>query len=237
MNFLRARWQNLVMANYAVPPALLEPLLPPGTELDYYEGKTFVSLVGFMFLRTRLFGIPIPGFGNFEEINLRFYVVRKEKNELRRGVVFISETVPSAIVAWMANKLYYEHYTAIPTRHTWNTSEQTLSIEYNWKMAAKWNYLRVMALPASAEMRTGSEEEFIFEHYYGYTLRPDKKSQEYKIEHIRWQVHPVTSYSIDCDFSQNFGPAFGFLTFSEPDSVMLAAGSPIAVKWEKRNLD
>lgn len=60
--------------------------------------------------------------GTFEEVNLRFYVVRKVGNELRRGVVFINETVPNKIVAWVANKLYKEHYIAIPTKHNWTIS-------------------------------------------------------------------------------------------------------------------
>ncbi len=236
MNFLKAKWQNLVMANYAVPPSLLEPYLPPGTELDFHEGKTYVSLVGFMFLQTRLFGIPIPGLGNFEEINLRFYVIRKEKEEIRRGVVFIGETVPSAIVAWVANKLYSEHYSAIPTRHTWLSDETTLSVEYKWKMPTGWNHLRVLALSVSHIMEKGSTEEFIFEHYYGYTSRVNRQSQEYKVEHERWQIHPVTSCSIDCDFSNCYGPAFAFLSFAEPDSIFLSAGSKVSVKWKRRNL-
>ena len=184
MNFLKARWQNLVMANYAVPPSLLEPFLPAGTELDFYEGRTFVSLVGFMFLRSRLFGIPIPGFGSFEEINLRFYVLRKEGDEKRRGVVFINETVPSGIVAWVANKLYKEHYSSIPTRHTWLSDDTSLSIEYKWKLPSAWNYLRVLALAKTEPMQTGSIEEFIFEHYYGYTSRVNNKSQEYKSQDL-----------------------------------------------------
>lgn len=92
--FLSAKWENLIMANYAVSPALLTPYLPKGVELDLYDGKTYVSLVGFMFKDTRLFRVPIPLLGTFEEINLRFYVTRVEDNMTKRGVVFINETVP-----------------------------------------------------------------------------------------------------------------------------------------------
>ena len=70
-----------------------------------------------MFKNTQLFNIPIPWFGTFEEINLRFYVTRKEGNQIKRGVVFINETIPYPIVAWVANKLYNEHYTVVPTKH------------------------------------------------------------------------------------------------------------------------
>ena len=97
--FLSARWENLIMANYAVDPGILKPYLPHGVELDFYNNKTYVSLVGFMFKQTSLFNIPIPFIGTFEEINLRFYVKRVEGDSIKRGVVFINETVPYKIVA------------------------------------------------------------------------------------------------------------------------------------------
>ena len=97
--FLTAQWQNLIMANYEIDPSILLPYLPKNVELDYYQGKTYVSLVGFLFKNSSIFNIPIPSMGTFEEVNLRFYVVRKVGNELRRGVVFINETVPNKIVA------------------------------------------------------------------------------------------------------------------------------------------
>ncbi len=128
--FLSARWENLIMANYEVNPDLLLPYLPHGVELDFYNSKTFVSLVGFMFKQTSLFNIPIPFLGTFEEINLRFYVKRLEGNIIKRGVVFINETVPYKPVAWLANKLYKEHYTAIPTKHKIEISTLFKQVNY-----------------------------------------------------------------------------------------------------------
>src|ERR1041384_5807132 len=72
--FLSADWRYLAMLNYEIDPAILEPLVPRGTELDSWQGRTFVSGVGFLFLNTRLLGASIPFHRNFEEINLRFYV-------------------------------------------------------------------------------------------------------------------------------------------------------------------
>jgi uncharacterized protein YqjF (DUF2071 family) len=111
--FLKAQWQNLIMANYAIDAEHLLPYLPTGVELDTFEGKTYVSLVGFLFKDTRLLKVPIPFFGTFEEVNLRFYVVRKVGNEMRRGVVFINETVPNKTVAWVA---------ITPSAARWSTS-------------------------------------------------------------------------------------------------------------------
>jgi uncharacterized protein YqjF (DUF2071 family) len=58
--FLTANWRYLAMLNYVVDPRILVPLVPPSTEIDYENGETFVSIVGFLFLDTRLLGLPIP---------------------------------------------------------------------------------------------------------------------------------------------------------------------------------
>jgi uncharacterized protein YqjF (DUF2071 family) len=133
-NFLSARWENLIMANYAIDPDILNPYLPKGVELDFYEDKAYVSLVGFMFKKTSLFNIPIPFLGTFEEINLRFYVKRVEGETIKRGVVFINETVPYKLVAWLANKLYKEHYIAIPTKNQIEVTPLSRSVKYLWKI-------------------------------------------------------------------------------------------------------
>ena len=70
--FLTAKWHDLIMANYEVDPSLLEPRLPAGTSIDLNEGKCFVSLVGFMFLDTRVLDFLVQFHVNFEEVNLRF---------------------------------------------------------------------------------------------------------------------------------------------------------------------
>jgi uncharacterized protein YqjF (DUF2071 family) len=77
-SFLKAEWRKLAMINYAVDKSLLNKYLPANTELDLWKGRCYVTLVGFMFLNTRLKGIAIPFHANFEEVNLRFYVVTKK---------------------------------------------------------------------------------------------------------------------------------------------------------------
>lgn len=231
--FLSADWENLVMANYAISPDLLMPYLPSGVELDYHNDTTYVSLVGFMFKKTSIFHIPIPLLGTFEEINLRFYVKRKEGNTIKRGVVFINETVPYKMVAWLANKLYKEHYMAIPTKNKISGGEHDKFVRYEWKTNGKWNYLEVNAEAKKREMQTGSLEEFIFEHYYGYTKLDECRSQEYRVNHPRWQTNEVYNYSILCDFKSMYGDRFSFLDKVEPDNVILAEGSKVSVNWKR----
>jgi len=236
MNFLEAKWENLIMANYAVDPTILIPYLPRGVELDSFEGKFYVSLVGFMFNKTRIFKVPIPYLGSFEEINLRFYVVRKDGDTLKRGVVFINETVPYAPVAWMANYLYKEHYTAVKTKHQWELTDSSKKIEYSWKKNKKWNNIRVNAGSKGSSMKAGSVEAFIFEHYFGYTRVNQQKTLEYRINHPSWRINQVIDHSIDCDFEKMYGSDFAFLNDQQPDNVILAEGSDVSVKWKRNTI-
>jgi len=231
--FLSAHWENLIMANYAVNPEVLKPYLPKGVELDFYHNKTYVSLVGFIFKRTSLFNIPIPFLGTFEEINLRFYVKRVEGDITKRGVVFINETVPYKLVAWLANKLYKEHYTAIPTNSLIINTESVQKIKYEWKINKNLNHLSVNSTNKKEQMLPDSIEEFIFEHYYGYTKINSQLSQEYQVYHPRWQVKKVIDYSIHCDFTSMYGKDFSFLNKQTPDNVIIAEGSPVTVNWKR----
>lgn len=235
-NFLTAKWQKLIMANYAVDPILLLPYLPKHTELDLFEGKAFVSLVGFMFLNSKILGLPMPFMGSFEEVNLRFYVKRWVDNDWRRGVVFVNETVPYKAVAIIANWLYKEHYTAIPTKHKWFSEGNNQQVNYYWKKNGNWNDMQLNASVYSKKMAEKSVEEFIFEHYYGYTRVDAATTIEYKIEHPSWEIYPVNNYTINCDFKSMYGDAFEHLKTVQPNSIMLAEGSSIAVKWQRNIL-
>jgi uncharacterized protein len=235
--FLKANWENIIMANYALPQDVLQPFLPKAVELDMHNGKAYASLVGFMFKDTRLFNIPIPRLGTFEEINLRFYVLRREEGIIKRGVVFVNETIPYKAVAWVANKLYKEHYTAIPTKHKWDIEANKKHIGYQWKINNRWNSMAVEAAMAGEKMQPGSFEEFIFEHYYGYTKINETATEEYKINHPSWKVNKVYSTTIDCDFAAMYGSEFGFLKNEAPDSVFIAEGSGIEVEWKRKRLN
>ena len=231
--FLKAYWENLIMANYEVEPSILQPYLPKGVELDFYKYKTYVSLVGFMFKKTSLFGVPIPFFGSFEEINLRFYVRRVEGKKIKKGVVFINETVPFKIVALLANKLYKEHYISIPTKNAIDIAEYK-HINYEWKMKDKWNSITVQSDTNKYKIEPSSIEEFIFERYFGFTKISPSSTQEYRIQHSKWNTHKILDYTIDCDFGTIYGDTFSNLNNQKPSSIIMAEGSQVSVNW-KRN--
>jgi hypothetical protein len=234
--FLTAEWRKLVMAQYVVKPKLLMPYLPRGVELDLFhpgsgEPRCYVSLVAFLFDRVRVRGFAIPLHTRFEEINLRFYVRRREDDgSVKRGVVFIREFVPRRAIALVAKRIYEEPYLAVPTRSEISSEGTTLTAKYGWKMGGRWHTLSAAAYLPPQAIAPGSEEEFITEHYWGYTKRGDGRTSAYQVEHPRWQTYRVQSYEIAVDFATLYGPEFGFLTGQRVSSVLVAEGSAVAVR-------
>lgn len=232
--FLKAEWRKLVMANYEVAPELLKPYLPVKTEPDLWNGTCYVSLIGFMFLNTKLKGIKIPFHTNFEEVNLRFYVRYKDGDTWKRGVVFIKEIVPKRALTLVANTIYGEKYETLPMAHTWETQPDNQSVEYKWKKKSRWNSIKVITGLDLHSINVGSEEEFITEHYWGYTKLKNNRTSEYGVEHQRWQVYETLDYTIDVNFGDNYGLEFSFLDDQTPKSVFLADGSLIEVKGGRK---
>jgi uncharacterized protein len=217
------------MANYAIDPAILAPYLPEHTELDLRNGTCYVSLVGFMFLDTKIKGLKIPFHSDFEEVNLRFYVRFKEEGEWKRGTVFIKEIVPKPAIAFVANTLYGEKYETRKMRHSIVDNGLTQTLEYAWKTSS-WNKIQVTAGKALLDMGAGSEEEFILEHYWGLSKGRSGRTTLYGVEHPRWQVYEVLKSSFELDFKENYGSAFAFLQNQKPDSVFLAEGSDVLIR-------
>lgn len=228
-SFLVAEWRNLLMANYPIDPAVLQKHLPCGTELDFFNDTCFVSLVGFLFKDTRLLGIPIPFHQTFEEVNLRFYVRYKEAGAWKRGVVFMKEIVPRRMISFVANTVYGEKYATYPMKHSWLMTEQGFEVSYQWKVRGEWNHMRALTEKENTELVPGSEEEFITEHYWGYTHVNDRCTGVYEVAHPRWKVHKVLSHSIHCNAAYLYGPQFAEALQQPPSSVFLAEGSAIRV--------
>lgn len=227
--FLTAEWRYLAMLNYAVDPSALKQFAPPGTELDSYRGNYFVSVVGFRFLNTRIFGWAFPFHRSFEEVNLRFYVRRLTDEGWRRGVVFIRELVPRGAIAFVARTCYGEPYTALPMRHKIDHTTETIRVEYGWRRQGRWESVYAAAEGQPKAIETGSLEEFITEHYWGYTAR-GVGCGEYQVEHPRWQVWHATEATLEAEFSTLYGDAFAESLASPPTSAFIADGSPVVVR-------
>lgn len=231
-SFLTAEWRNLVMLNYEIEPELLTQHVPRGCELDTFSGKTFISVVGFQFLDTRVLGIPVPWHRNFEEVNLRFYVRHKSGEEWRRGVVFIKELVPRWAIAFVARTIYGENYVSLPMRHSIASAGDAgdLAAHYGWHRDGNWEGLRATYSGQPSLALEVSEETFITEHYWGYAKQKAGSTVEYQVEHPRWHVWRAETSSLECDVKSLYGPEFVDSLAGEPSSAFVTVGSEIVVR-------
>ncbi|NOT62991.1 MAG: DUF2071 domain-containing protein [Acidobacteria bacterium] len=218
------------MANYAIDPAVLAPYVPRGMELDAWQGRHYVSLVGFFFLHTRVLGVPIPFHRHFEELNLRFYVRRKGPDGWRRGVVFIKEFVPRWAIATTARVVYGENYETRPMRFYVERDVPSPLLVYEWYAQKRWHALGVKTKGTPQPLTAGSETEFITEHYWGYTAQRDGGCVEYQVEHPPWWVWQTSSVEFAGDPAALYGAPFADVFASTPTSAFVAEGSPVTVR-------
>jgi uncharacterized protein YqjF (DUF2071 family) len=218
------------MLNYEIDPSVVQSLVPAGTELDAFAGKTYVSLVGLRFANTKLFGsIPVPFHSNFDEVNLRIYVRRNEAGEVRRGVVFIREIVPLPAVTLVARAVYGENYISLPMRHSIALGATGGSVEYQWKSKRQWFRMYAEATGSPSRTREGSLEQFISEHFWGYTRRRDGSALEYHVSHDPWHVWPAINATFEGDGDVFYRSEFGRVLARPPDSAFIADGSQVLV--------
>jgi uncharacterized protein YqjF (DUF2071 family) len=233
--FLQAEWRYLAMLNYEVDAGLLRQFTPDGTEIDRWNGKVFVSLVGFRFLKTKVFGVSIPFHRNFNEVNLRFYVRRREGDEVRRGVVFIKEIVPRWAIATVARRVYNENYVAMPMSHKVHTNDGAgLTVQYGWKSPSGWSRMNLTVSGNPALPEEGSEEQFITEHYWGYAAQRDGGCMEYRVTHEPWRVWTGQSAKFEGNIEEVYGRDLAEALAIPPSSAFLAEGSAVTVYRGRR---
>ncbi len=221
------------MLSYAVDPALLAARVPAGTELDLFEGRAYVTLVGFRFLDTRVLGIALPFHRNFDEINLRFYVRRRVSGDWRRGVVFLREIVPRALIAWVARTVYSEPYVAWPMRHDVGVDSGGAggrSVGYGCHAQGRWHDFTLDVAGEPALAAQGSLDDFITDHLWGYTRRAARGTQEYEVEHPRWRLWQASASRVDLDARALYGGDFVACFLGSPVSALVAEGSAVSVR-------
>jgi len=228
--FLTAEWRTLLMLNYAVDPAVIRCYVPRGTFLATFDGKAYLSVVGFLFQNARLGGIPIPFHRHFEEVNLRFYVTCEIDGTTRHSVVFIKEIVPRWAVAAVAKHIYNENFQSLPMDHSLPAAiTDGSTIAYRWKLANRWNTLSGRVAGNAHVPEPHSLTHFIVEHYWAHSSQKDGGTREYRVAHTPWNVWDIRDPVLDADSAALYGPAFTPVLSKPPDSAFLADGSPVAV--------
>lgn len=223
--FLTAEWKNLLLITYQVEPELLNEHIPAGIEPDLIDGKAFVSLVAFEFNKVKVKGFRFPFHVNFPEINLRYYVRKKEK----RGVVFIKEMVPKVMISTIANILYNENYTALRMNYTYSEDDYKINIEHAIKYKGNKYYIKAEAENSLTMPPEKSMEHFFKEHEWGFGKTRNGRPLIYRVEHPHWKVFKINEYETNFDFGKIYGGKWKILNYSKPFNVTFAAGSAIKV--------
>ena len=228
--FLSAEWKNLLLLNYKVADSVLFPYLPEGCELDRYQGSAYVSVVAFQFLNTKVLGVKWPGYVNFPELNLRFYV----KSHGQRGVCFIREYVPSRLVSFIARSLFNEPYQSAKLKGLVTSSAESITANYVLSDDPRKFSIQVTGSQKSIMPTSASLEHFFKEHELGVGKDRTGKTTHYQVWHPAWDIYPVESAQISIDWSALYGNTFAHLKDQKPDSICFAKGSEIRVKFLQR---
>lgn len=226
--FLTAQWTNVVLVNYRVPPALLLPHVPRGSELDTPDGEPdlhIVSLVAFHFGHTRVYGVPVPGAQSFPEVNLRFYVRRGAM----RATVFLREFVPVPVIVLGARLLYQQPYERAAIVHEVRRDgpdNDRWRVHTTFASRAHRGDIRVRARNEPTTPPEASEEHFLKEHYWGFDRTRSGASFRYHVAHPVWRTFPVESADVTIDPGVLLGGAWRTVDWpAVRRSVLFAEGS------------
>jgi len=217
------------MLNFETDPIILQSYLPANTTIDCYNGKCFLSLVGFQFKNAKLKSLSIPLYQNFAQINLRFYVRHYCGNECRKGVVFIKEIAAGKLLQAGAAILYHERYCNLATKQHLETNEQNVDVTYKWKYRNDWNYLHGIAMKEKATPIKNSIEAFITDRYWGYTRIDKNKTAEFMVDHPVWNIHKLQSYDLHCNSKEIYGEQLHSVLSNNPTCTFMVDGSFVKV--------
>ena len=188
---MRQTWSELLFAHWPVPAATIAPLLPPGLELETWDGSAWLGIVPFRMEGVRLRGLPpIPGTSSFPELNVRTYVAAGGKP----GVWFFSldaTSLPAVLAARAAFCLPY--YTARMRCDAHGDTISYASRRRNLRQAAMRAEFaaRYRPLGSAFTPRPGTLEYFITERYCLYAAAAGGRLLRADITHAPWRLRPA----------------------------------------------
>ena len=230
---ISGEWRELAIVSWRVAPELLRPRLPAGTELDEWDGRSWLSLVGLRFLGLAVGGVPVPLHREFAQVNLRFYARRVVGDQVRRGAVFVRELVPRAAMAAVARLVMNEPMVHADVRaevaHDAERPSRVLGVTYTWESDPGRGRLHVDTDAEPMALERLSLEEFLSERCWGFTAQRDGGSTEYRVEHPRWSVYVSRDASVDGDLAATFPLDLARVMLARPDHAFVAEGSRVAI--------
>ena len=195
---MRQDWHHLLFLHWEVPPSELQALLPPGLDLDTFDGKAYVGLVPFTLTGVRpILTPPLPWISSFHEINVRTYVHRQGRDP---GVWFFSLDASSTIAVAAARAAY-----KLPYFHSQIECSASDGAIPRIDFVAKRHDPRGV-MPATAHLHygpadvptakaaVGSIEFFLVERYILYAV--DERHHLYRAR-VHHQPYPIQRAEVD----------------------------------------
>jgi uncharacterized protein YqjF (DUF2071 family) len=171
---MRQLWQQLGFLHWPVDAAVIARLLPPGLEVDSYEGVAYVGIVPFTIPQTRVAQLGAPMAPAFHEINVRTYVHRGGRDP---GVWFFSLDATSQLAVAGARVAYRLPYfmADIGIETTIDPATGLLSLKYRCgrRRSPAAFHGRYFPVGPVAEAAPGSLEFFLAERYLLYSWSGD----------------------------------------------------------------
>jgi len=223
--FLTARWSDIVLLTFEAPEALLRRAIPPGAELDHWNGRTHVSIVALHMRDVRILGWGIPGFTAHPQVNFRTYV----RCGGEPGVWFIRQFVPSRVIAAVGRLRYGEPLLPTPIRRRVVDAPSELRAEYAVGPEALGWHVNVAGSRAARIPADTSPEHYFTQRGFGCRARADGALSVFRVVHPPWAVREVRSVDYRFDFGSLYGAEWEFLNKAAAASVVFAEGSAVAV--------
>lgn len=215
--YLTQRWTDLAFLHWPVDPALVAPLLPPGTVPDTIDGITYAGLIGFRMERIGfLHGRAIPYLGTFCETNVRLYSV---DGDGRRGVVFLSLEAERLLPVLFAR-------TTLRLPYVWSRMRLTRSGDVlTYRSRRRWPHTPTPAV-TRIRIRTGApvDEPSPLEHFltarWGLHTAAWGRTLHLPNQHPPWPLHRAELLDLD----DTLLATAGIITGGPPVSTLYSPG-------------
>lgn len=208
-------WNDVVFLHWAADQRELAKWLPPGSEIDLFEGKAWVSAVAFTMQKVRPKNLPaFPPISDFHEINIRTYV----KHLGKQGVHFLSIEAGNRVSSAVARKI-----SKLPYRFSYMKRSENMYSSFNDEHVdgLELNYKIGDAITDKAPLDSWLTERYaLFQH-------TEKHINSFDIQHVEWPV-----FSLELSDSKVHYPRFGKLLSSSPDKVHYSPGVQV-LAWDK----
>lgn len=212
-------WNKALFFHYKVDPSHLVELLPKDLELDLYQGQAWISIVPFTMQKIRPRFLPaLSWVSDFEEINLRTYVIKDGKP----GVYFLNIEAGKRHSAFLAKTL-----SGLPYQYS---KIKRNSVDYFQGRFAPKNFSIDVKYTVGAPVVSKTDLDLFLTERYCLYVDHKAKLYRYEIHHLPWEIRTLHPLNLDISYR------IGAVTLErQPDLMHYSPGVQV-VAWSKELL-